>query len=222
MAAVFTARPNLKLEFIGNAVQNISFTSDIGRNDIDLGAWDDQVKARGEGHYNGGTGNDTIDFNNMRHMGITLDKQARTVTWGNGKELTYELFEVVKWNSGQNGITVLGDGAGETMRGSTDYWVQEIFDGRGGNDILKATGGNDILTGGAGSDTFYFSTPGSVTMVTDFERGVDTLHWTWLNQSSQWQENKGNDVWLWYDNYHYATLKDIGPGAVEVSYDYFV
>nr|WP_250807797.1 M10 family metallopeptidase C-terminal domain-containing protein [Neorhizobium tomejilense] len=219
---MFTSAPILKIFFEGSGVQDVRFTDASGYKHIELGDWDDQVRARGEGHYDGGSGIDTIDFTDMRHLGLTVDKEARTATWGDGKNLAYEQFEIVKLYSGQNGITVHGDGTGETFVGTTDFWVREVFDGRGGNDTLRASGGNDILTGGAGTDTFIFAERNSTTIVTDFERGVDQLKVSFYG--NHWQQVVGNDVYLMNTIANqavvYAILEDAGPGTVDVGFIY--
>jgi serralysin len=218
----FTSKPMLKIVFEGTGIQDIGFTDASGYKDVDLGDWDDTVRARGEGHYNGGHGSgDVIDFTDMIPLGLTIDKESGTVTWGEDESLTFEQFETVRYIL-NGGITVFGDESGEYFAGARNIWAQDVFDGRGGDDVLRATGGNDILIGGAGADTFIFTERNSTTVVKDFERGTDKLSVSFYGD--HWQKVVDDDVYLMNtiggQATAYAILENAGIGHVDLGFVY--
>ena len=101
---------------------------------------------------------------------------------------------------------LVGTSTDDTFIGSNgaDY----ISDG-GGNDVLLGNAGNDVLSGGSGSDTFAFAIPYSSTnsadVITDFEVGVDVLHFDKFG----WQSASMNDL----------ALSQVGSDTV-ISYGY--
>lgn len=194
----------------------IRFADSGGVKTIYAGDGADTIFAWGNGFYDGGIGTDTLDLSQM--ASIELDKQLKQVRWGDAI-LQYDNFEAFKLNTRQ-GITIRGDGSNEGLSGSIYDWKQDVLDGRGGNDTLVSTGGGDILTGGTGSDTFRFRSSADAAIVTDFERGIDTLigdfnpGWT-----PPWWEQHGDDQWLVHDGSVIAKLLNVGTDPISITYE---
>jgi Ca2+-binding RTX toxin-like protein len=53
--------------------------------------------------------------------------------------------------------------------------LNDLIDGRQGDDTLAGGNGNDTLTGGAGNDVFVFGTNNGNDRVTDFTSGYDLI-----------------------------------------------
>jgi uncharacterized protein len=74
---------------------------------------------------------------------------------------------------GGNGDDVLyGHGGHDWLLGGNGD--DQLFGGAG-NDVLVGGRGNDVLTGGSGRDRFVFGKSGGNDVVTDYEKGVDSL-----------------------------------------------
>lgn len=204
--------------YLSWGVDTVRFADGDGVKTVYAGDGADTIVAWGSGFYDGGTdaAPDTLDLRQM--PGIEWDKQLKQVKWGD-KLLQYDNFEAFQVDARQ-GITIRGDGSNERLSGSIYDWKQDILDGRGGNDTLVSTGGGDILTGGTGFDTFVFRSPSDAAIVTDFERGVDTLlgnfnpGWT-----PPWWEQHGNDQWLVHDGDVVAKLLNVGTDPISITYE---
>lgn len=197
-------------------VDSIKFDSPSGHKHVETRGGSDFVWANGSGYYDGGEGNgDKLYLNNM--PGITWDKAAQDFLW-QGQVIHYENFESFSLNYSE-GITIYGTGGSDGLMGSIYDWTKDVLDGREGNDFLTSTGGGDILTGGTGSDTFRFRSSADAAIITDFERGVDSLigdfnpGWT-----PPWWEQHGNDQWLVHDGDVVAKLLNVGTDPISITW----
>jgi VCBS repeat-containing protein len=95
--------------------------------------------------------------------GVAEDEFDYTISDGNGGTSAGKLTIHVL----QKGQTFIGGTAGS----------DELY-GSSGADVIVGGGDDDRLTGGAGSDVFVFDSRGGKDVVTDFQRGVDTLQFS--------------------------------------------
>jgi Ca2+-binding RTX toxin-like protein len=94
---------------------------------------------------------------------VAEDEFDYTISDGNGGTSAGKLTIHVL----QKGQTFIGGTAGS----------DELY-GSSGADVIVGGGDDDRLTGGAGSDVFVFDSRGGKDVVTDFQRGVDTLQFS--------------------------------------------
>lgn len=105
----------------------------------------------------GGTGTDTLDFAADRNQTLSdaqlvagtgtipISSLERVILAGGAGD---NVLDATAWTGA--GVTLLGLGGNDTLRGSG---AGDLLDGGDGNDRLEGLGENDTLTGGAGSDT---------------------------------------------------------------------
>jgi len=88
--------------------------------------------------YDGGTGNDTIDWSGAAETGAIFDLAAETAADRDSNVEVMRNFE-----------HLIGTGNTDTILGSSGV---NSLSGEGGNDSILGRGGNDSLFGGAGND----------------------------------------------------------------------
>ncbi|NIA71227.1 family 16 glycosylhydrolase [Pelagibius litoralis] len=186
----------------------------------DLSGNDTLVSAVGRDVYDGGGGDDTIDYS-AASAGRNIDLTAGTATYGNTSEALVSIENAV---GGSGNDTVIGDAADNVLAGG------------GGSDRLVGREGDDRLTGGQGADTFHFRQMDQANgddgdRITDFQREADVLSFSDLIDSdgdadidlddlvgsvaSVNDTGAGNDVTVSFDNGASLTLADAGTGEID-------
>jgi Ca2+-binding RTX toxin-like protein len=180
-------------------------------NDWLVGAIDDlQGVPSGTLIYDGGHGNDTIDFSNVtENIGVDLFVDSDRVLLGLQIETTGGLDRDISWASSHAGAL---SGIENVIGGSGDDWIRgdwrdnrleggagddylEGFDGDDvliggeGNDLLSAGWGDNVLTGGSGSDVFAIT--GRV--VGQYVHNVVTDFDTYSGEG----DPSFDQIWLW-------------------------
>ncbi len=140
---------------------------------------------QGDDYIDGGSGNDTLDYNSSDPY-QTVDAKI-TVNLGLTAAQDVGAYGIDTIRNIENVVGTVGD---DTITGSSAANVLNGLDGAdtisgaGGNDLLVGGRGDDILTGGRGSDSFvfeaivdrirpppYYVNSAGVDTVTDFNRG---------------------------------------------------
>ncbi|WP_299358847.1 calcium-binding protein [uncultured Paracoccus sp.] len=132
----------------------------------------EDVRPPADGILRGTSGNDAI-------TGIQVDDVIRsfsgndTVSGGRGND---------RIHAGRGDDVVYGDVGNDTLLGGDGDGADRLYGGSGndvlrggaGSDVLNGGSGRNTLVGGAGADMFQF-VQDSVSRITDFEDGVDSL-----------------------------------------------
>jgi Ca2+-binding RTX toxin-like protein len=114
---------------------------------------------KGNDSFNGGDGNDEIDYNRDGSANwavgsgtgsVIVDLQAGTGIDGFGDTDTLISIEFAR--GGQNNDTLSGSSVANRLRGQDG---NDVLNGLGGNDTLSGENGNDTLNGGDGNDTLF-------------------------------------------------------------------
>lgn len=118
--------------------------SELARVTVDLGAGDDTLQAqlvfKTLGRFVGGSGSDTVSFND-RYC-VTADLSKGTAALSNGSYVALSGFENLSGSNANDQLT--GDARANKLEGLK------------GDDIIRGGGGKDTLKGGKGADTFVF------------------------------------------------------------------
>ena len=136
-----TSGANIIYGFGGNDVIN----AQAGADTVYAGDGDDRVvdnDAVDFDYYDGGAGNDTIDYSQVTFAGsgfVTINLSTGQAVVSGGNTETILNFE-----------NVIGSQGGETIIGNAGA---NVIDGRGGADVMQGLGGND---------TYYVDNPGDV------------------------------------------------------------
>ncbi len=127
-------------------------------------------------------GTDTFDFSGSS-ADQTINLVAETHSDVNGLVGNLSIARGVQIEN------AIGGSGNDVLNGNA---VANDLDGSGGNDALDGAAGNDTLRGGAGSDTLTgglgedsFVLGGTLTDVTDFEVGVDSLDHSELGMTEE-------------------------------------
>ncbi len=119
---------------------------------------------------------------------LALDNVAAAALGADGSAL--RMFLASATETGISHFALDLSGLGGTLTGSagadvlTGGALDEILDGGDGNDVIDGGdgadllidgGGSDVLTGGPGADVFTLVPDGADDVITDFQRGVDSL-----------------------------------------------
>ena len=99
--------------------------------------------------FDGGTGNDMLDFRGGGAVQVALDGTIDAA--GNAEGDSYVSFENLSGSA--FGDVLFGSVAGNTIRGNAGA---DTISGGGGLDKIIGGSGIDVLTGGAGNDIFIF------------------------------------------------------------------
>ena len=114
-----------------------------GSDSIDGGYGDDTLfGGLGNDTLRGGYGNDTLDFSTLGNAisaNLNVGYSGGTVT-GEGSDITFDIERVI------------GTAYADAMSDSGYYTLNNLFDGRAGNDTLNGGKGDDTLVGGKGND----------------------------------------------------------------------
>lgn len=148
-----------------------------GGNDKMAGGYGNDTFIGGEGadQMDGGAGVDVVDYSGSSE-GV---KVFLGVGRGYGGQADGDtLISIENVIGSQYRDTVTGNNDANLINGGGG---DDTILGGGGNDRLYGSYGNDQLTGGTESDTFMFSlsafgNSNGVDVITDFEVGVDVLH----------------------------------------------
>lgn len=121
-----------------------------------VGAIDDLVGAPAATLvYDGGHGNDTIDFSNVnQNIGVDLFVENDRILLGLEMETTGGLDRRISWSSSHDGAlsgveNIIGGSGNDYIRGD---WQDNRLEGGAGDDYIEGSAGNDVLIGGAGDD----------------------------------------------------------------------
>ena len=109
----------------------------------------------------------------------SLDFRGVNIKGTSGKSYYEEGDLMIDGRSGDD-IIYGSDNAAHILGGTGDDFLaagsgNDFVDGGSGNDILRGGAGRNALEGGGGQDTFQAGAEGEVTLIADFELGVDSL-----------------------------------------------
>lgn len=150
-----------------------------GLDNFNLGAGDDRLLIQNTGIggdiFNGGTGNDLVDFSSISYgPGVVINLATGTITQGTASDRLIN-FESLRGSQG-----------GETIIGSTRA---DSLEGQGGNDRIEGGLGDDSLNGGVGNDTIH---GGNGNDWISGNEGNDTIHGD--RGDDRISGNEGNDI----------------------------
>ncbi|WP_116473567.1 retention module-containing protein [Zobellella maritima] len=120
----------------------------------------------------------TVDSDNdsaSHQFSIVIDGDTQHLTGTADGEILHASGGNKAYIQGLGGNdTLIGAGENDVLVGGDD---DDTLKGEGGDDILIGGLGNNILTGDEGADVFVFNQPdaGSLNIISDFEKGIDTL-----------------------------------------------
>ena len=157
----------------GSADGSAAFVYGDGGNDRLINTWVDIG-----GTWDGGAGNDTIDFSQEGYNdNYLIDLSLPSfVVWGNTflnfeNVIGHQYAETVIGSTGNNQID--GQGGDDSLSGGLGA---DVLTGGIGNDRLVGGGGIDTVAGGRGRDVFVLDNQlGSRDFIADFAQGTDKL-----------------------------------------------
>ncbi|TGD63293.1 hypothetical protein EYC08_13430 [Tabrizicola sp. WMC-M-20] len=140
---------------------------------------------------------------------------------------------VLEWPLGAIGAVITGAGIGATLTGTggadiiTSGAPDQVLSGGSGDDVLIADTSGTRLTGGAGRDAFVLRETATLTTITDFQRGADTLDltgWPMLRDTGQLTVTlrsdgitlsfNGRTVTIHASDSHPLTLAEVFPAGL--------
>lgn len=196
-------------------------------NDIIGGGNDADYIALGDGHdvASGGTGNDTV-LGEAGNDTLAGSYDNDSVVGGDGDD---------DMGGGPGQDTLLGGNGNDSLGGgygpdiaygqAGDDFVAtgggaDTLSGGDGADRLNGGTGDDRLTGGAGADEFVFSEflPGETDVITDFEDGVDVIHFIGaLPRELTYSTNAAGDAVITHESGHQIVLIGITPDQLSMA-----
>jgi hypothetical protein len=146
----------------------------------DRGPLDDFFNATaGRDYFSGGSGSDTVSYNNAT-SGVSVSLQGAVTNPG-----LYAQFDTLV--SIEN---LVGSKYNDTLFGSQGA---NVILGRGGNDTIYGNGGNDRLYGGSGNDTIHASAIRGESVVIDGGSGADNLNFYTVGGNAEITTGSGID-----------------------------
>ena len=143
----------------------------------------------GYDEFHGGAGIDTVDYYDsccpvyVDLLGNGYGGHAHGDTYSGVENVTGSTFgdtligdnRMNRLDGGRGADLIEGRGGDDELRGGSGYFNDTLIGGAG-DDVLYGGPGENVLTGGAHADTFEFLFIDTVTTITDFTVGEDTLH----------------------------------------------
>jgi Ca2+-binding RTX toxin-like protein len=176
-----------------------TFIPGDGKDNVHAGDGDDVIKATandGKDNYHGGNGSDTVDYSALT-AAVTVSLGQLFGRGQGGGKTTGSQSDTDILQSIEN---VIGSAAGDQISGNG---FANIFDGRGGN---------DVMTGGGDNDTHVFRPGFGLDQITDFDdSGDDTIVFStavlanWMAVQNAMTAS-GNDVVITFDSANKVTL----------------
>lgn len=103
-------------------------------------------------------------------------------------------FTQIKINIDNNGITVIGTAAHDTLNGTAQNDTLVGFDGSdrlyggNGNDLMVDGTGRDHFFGGVGVDIFQFEPDNTLDLIRDYEVGIDKIDLSFLGAAASMED----------------------------------